>query len=24
LHIIVGLYLILVGILGLWPHFMMQ
>lgn len=24
LHIIVGLYLILVGILGLWPHLMMQ
>jgi len=24
LHIIVGLYLILVGILGLWPHFIMQ
>jgi hypothetical protein len=24
LHIIVGLYLILVGILGLWPHFMVQ
>ena len=24
LHIIVGLYLILVGFLGLWPHFTMQ
>ena len=24
LHIIVGLYLILFGVLGLWPHLIMQ
>lgn len=24
LHIIVGIYLIAIGVLGLWPHFMHQ
>ena len=24
LHIIVGLYLIVIGVLGLWPHFIHQ
>jgi hypothetical protein len=24
LHIIVGIYLILVGAIGLWPHFMLH